>query len=93
MKNVICLFCMMTLCVCLLGCSNTSVEFKEPVDVFFCASPVVYNSKNGVFVREVRDFSGWNENIHGFLNDYITSSTDQFCVSLFPIGAWILSYE
>ena len=93
MKQVLCLLCMIALCICLFGCNNASNEFKEPVDVFFCASTVVYNSKNGVFAREVRDFSGWNENIHGFLNEYITSSTNGKCTSPFPVGAWILRYE
>lgn len=93
MRRFLSFICIAAILFCQFGCTNQAENFKNPVDVFYCTSPIKYNSLEGVFAREQRDFSGWNGNLQGFLNEYVTGPTSNGLTSPFPLGALILTLE
>lgn len=93
MRRVLTILYVITLIFCLLGCDNTTADFIEPVDVFYCVSPITYDTIDGVFGREAREFFGWEGNLHDFLNDYLTGPKNSRLVSPFPLGGRVLDFK
>ena len=93
MRQFLSFVCVVAALFCLFGCTNQAENFKDPVDVFYCTSPIKYNSLEGVFARERRDFAGWSGNLQGFLNEYVTGPKSNGLTSPFPLGALILTLE
>ncbi len=93
MKRFLSFICIAAALFCQFGCTNQAEKLKNPVDVFYCTSPIKYNSFEGVFAREQRDFAGWSGNLQGFLNEYVTGPTSNGLTSPFPLNGQILTLE
>ncbi len=83
MKKLICLLLVVLL---LCGCSKNKDEVKTPVDFYYINAEIHYDSPAGVISAEVRDSTGYKDNLVGLLDLYLAGpSSDEF-ISPFPNG-------
>lgn len=90
MKRIICLFFVIIILFSLFGCSSKADEFKNPVKLYYCRDEITYNTPEGAFMYEYREFSGWEDKPRDFLNTYFNKPQSPELISPFPFGAWIL---
>ena len=93
MKRIISWVCITAVFLLLSGCSNTANYMHEPVDVYYCASPISYHSPNGILQTERQEFQGGKDNLRGFLNKYLSGPSSSKLSSPFPADGSILSIE
>ena len=93
MKRIICFISFIAILFCLYGCTQKSVDYKTPVKVYYCRDEISYNSPEGVFMFEYREFSGWEDRTRDFLNTYLGKPISPELTSPFPFGAWIIELE
>ena len=90
MKRLICLIFVIIIIFALYGCSNKTGDFKNPVKLYYCRDEITYNTHEGVFMYEYREFSGWEDKPRDFLNTHFNKPISDDLISPYPFGAWIL---
>ena len=91
MKRAIALLCLFSLLFVFTGCKTNDVEIISPVQLYYCNENIDFHSDRPVIASEIREFHGWEENIKGFLNEYLSGPVSAELSSPFPHGGWILS--
>ena len=92
MKRIFLLMCVVALCVSLAGCSK-SFSMEKPVNVYYCAISIKNDSPTGMLQAEKRDLQGWQDNLRGFLNEYLAGPISSKLSSPFPAKGSIISLE
>ena len=90
MKRWFCLLIPAVILSALLGCAREEAEYELPVSVYYCRSQIVYQAADGVLAPETREFSGFQDDLRGFLNQYMKGPKGDDLSSPFPAGGWIL---
>ena len=93
MRKIILWMCLTTMLVLLVGCSVKTVQMQEPVNVYYCASPISYHSPSGILQSEKQEFQGGQKDLRGFLNKYLSGPTSPKLSTPFPANGSILSVE
>lgn len=88
MKKAICLILVIFL---LCGCGKDKSEIKTPVNFYYTNTEIHYNSLNGVLSAEVRDGTGYKENLVGLLDLYFAGPLSDEFISPFPAGTITMS--
>ncbi len=76
-----------------LGCANKKTEYVHPVNVYYCRDEVAFNSEDGVFYPEIREFAGYEQDLIYFMNLYLNGPGDNDLYAPFPTGAKILELD
>ena len=92
MKRILLIIAAVLMFLAIGGCGNESIEYVRPVHAYYCTQQISYNSANGVFAAEQREFSGYEDRIKDFLNEYLRGPQDTSLRSPFPLGAFIIDY-
>ena len=93
MKRWICLLLVIISLLMLYGCGNDKHEFVYPISVYYCRNEVTHHSPDGVFAKEMKEFSGFENDLQGFLNQYLNGPYSEELSSPFPAGSKILDLE
>ncbi len=93
MRRWICLLIPAIMLLLILGCTNNKTEYIQPVSVYYCRSQIIYNAIDGVLAPETREFSGFENDLRGFLNQYLKGPYSDKLSSPFPTGGWILALD
>ena len=90
MRRWICLLIPAIMLSLFLGCANEKTEYLQPVSVYYYRNQIAYNTADGVLASEIREFSGFENDLRGFLNQYLKGPYSDGLSSPFPTGGWIL---
>lgn len=88
MKRLISLLLLLALALSLYGCnSDASLKMNAPVNFYYCSNSITYNSPDGVICAEVRDATGYTDNLQQFIELYLKGPASSEFTSPFPDGA------
>lgn len=90
MRRWIIILTVIVLLVPFFGCNKNTVEFQQPVNVYYCRRDVAYNTEDGVLYPETREFSGYEDNLRSFLNQYLRGPGHEALYAPFSPNSWIL---
>ena len=90
MKRIICAFLTFLFVFSIAGCQNNKQDIMKPVHLYFCRTETEFQTADGLFAPEQREFTGWENQIREFLNQYLSGPTSTDLVSPFPAGGWIV---
>ena len=76
----------LTILVLLLnsGCQKANRDIQQPVNFYYRANPVDYNSSSGVITAETRESSGYEQDPIGLIEQYLQGPLDAGYLSPFP---------
>ena len=84
MKRWISLLLALVFLLSAFGCTQTSPAPKQPVTFYYPAVETVYDGKAPVIHPEIRDGSGYEDNMEGLLNLYLKGPSSEDLRSPFP---------
>ncbi len=90
MKRI--LTCFIVIACLLCGCSHAAAKIHDPVNFYYCANPVSFNTTEGVIAHETRDAKGVQSN-DALLAMYLKGPVNDQFSSPFPAGTQIISVE
>lgn len=91
MKKLTCLFISALLIVSLCACSHSNEKIQKPVKFYYCTNPEAYQSGSDVFLPEIREATGYSDNI-SLLNLYLSGPVSDDLISPFPAGVTVESF-
>ena len=89
MKHWISLLLGLAFLLSAFGCTQTSPAPKLPVTFYYPAVETVYDGKAPVIHPEIRDGSGYEDNMEGLLNIYLKGPSSENLRSPFPRGVTV----
>lgn len=92
MKRWMSLLLVITCLIPLVGCTQTSPAPKRPVNFYYPATETIYNGKTPFIQAEVRDGSGYEEDIAGLLDIYLNGPVSEGLRSPFPRRAKVTRF-
>ncbi|MBQ4641355.1 MAG: hypothetical protein IJB47_01935 [Oscillospiraceae bacterium] len=72
-----------------VGCTDKKTEFIKPVNVFYCRNDIRYNTEDGVLHQELKEYSGFDNDLLSFLNGYLKGPESSDLYAPFPSGGQI----
>ena len=82
MKRLLSIIMTVVLLSFCMGCK--SEDIRTPVNFYYCADPVHYNDPQGVISPELRDRSGYQDDLTGLLSLYLQGPLSEGYASPFP---------
>ena len=93
MKKTLIFILIVSLMVCLGGCSEADSDLAKPINVYYCRKNIDYQTEMGVFAVKILDFRDWDGRMLAFMNFYLSGQVDENMTSPFPAGASINAIE
>ena len=91
MKSTLCLILALVLLLCLCGCGEAAV--KDQATFYYQRIEFDFGNDHAVFVPEVHDVSGHEEDLRYLLSLYLRGPTDQELILPFPNGTILVELE
>lgn len=90
MKRIICslllIICIFTLCAC-----SQKETIRKPVEFYYCAETITYNSTTGVITPETRESDGMENDPEALIALYLKGPTHEGYYSPFPKNITVLN--
>lgn len=84
MKRIYSVFCTL-LSVCILcACTFRPAKVQLPVNFYYCAKEVSYDSEAGIVAPEIREGSTWTDDSLALFNQYLAGPVSEAFISPFP---------
>lgn len=93
MKKMICILLVLALMLPLAACSEKQEPVQKPVTFYYCRTTPVYGVEDGLIAGETRESAGYEDNLLGLLNRYVSGPVSTDLVRPFPFAARILTYS
>lgn len=82
MKRLLSIILPIVLLYFCVGCNGEDI--RSPINFYYCANPVHYNDPQGVISPELRDRSGYQDDLSGLLSLYLQGPLSEGYASPFP---------
>ena len=93
MKITVSILLLICLSIMLLGCQEKAEPINKPVTFYFSCSEFDHGNENSVIAGETRESAGFENDIMGLLNLYLSGPESEDLRSTFPADVKLLEYR